>query len=66
MISREIRLLRRLLAAVALLASLALAGCGGRPVSLHFNNDDTSSAFSGWGSGWGGNRDWGEGGVGGH
>jgi hypothetical protein len=54
-------LLRRVVAAAALLAALALAGCDGGRIRPHLSTDDGSSAFSGWGSGWGGNRDWGEG-----
>jgi hypothetical protein len=54
----KLRLIRQLLIATALLASLALSACG---VTQDFRSGaaDTSSPFSGWGSGWGGNRNWG-------
>jgi hypothetical protein len=51
--------LRRLLGAAAVLASLALTGCGARLAPPGYGNDAPSANF-GWGSGWGGNRDWGD------
>ncbi len=61
---RESRLFRHLLAGAVVLASLALSGCGGN-ISLPSSNTDRSPNFN-FGSGWGGNRDWGNGNFGGH
>ena len=49
----------RLLLAVAIAATLVLSGCGDRPVFSANGTGSSSGNYFGWGSGWGGNRDWG-------
>jgi hypothetical protein len=50
---------RRLLAAVAMLALFALSGCDIRRPIFGYGDAPPSAPNFGWGSGWGGNRDWG-------